>query len=756
MRRSPATLWLLASTVLAQAALAGPAPLEQEVIVVGTAGGRDGVPLDRLPAAGRRIGGADLNRSGTVTAADGLQRRLGAVTAIDSMGNPWQQGLALRGFTAAPALGEPQGVAVLQDGMRVNEAFGDVVQWDLLPVFAIREAQVVAGSNPGFGPNGLGGAVLLSMKDGFAAPGVAASVEAGSHGFVTVTGEAGGRDGGTGYYLGLSHGRDDGWRDFSPSRVSRAFGDVLYRPDGATELGLSVTAATSELTGNGPVPLDLLEQDRSAVFTHPDATDSDLLALSLRGRVEVGGGWALQGAAYWRHLKRRTRNGDQGEFEECGTALCFEEGAELEPVIGTDGRPVTGLDDEPDAVFNRTRTVTDGQGASLQAVQTGRVGGMDNILTLGASLDHARTRYGSGTELGELDETRGVESLGIAIGNDEFNVGLKTRSLILGAQLSDTLSLTQDLHLTGALRLTHADLRLRDQLGDDLDGDHTYTSLNPGLGLAWNPAAGTTLYAAVNESNRIPTPAELSCADPEKPCRFPNAFLADPPLEDVRARTWEAGARGRIDGDRLQWSVAAFRTDNRDDIIFISAGPIIGTGYFDNVGRTRRQGLEAGLSGRRGPVDWFVDYALVRASFRTALNIQAPDNPQADEDGEIAVERGDRIPGIPLHSLKIGADIAVTDALSLGAAMQWSSNRYPRGDEANLNAPIAGFVLFNLSARYRVTDAISVTGRVDNVFDKRYASFGIYGEADELGFDDPLFLSPGAPRRFMAGLSARF
>ncbi len=756
MRRPPVALWLLASTLLTPAALAEPVSLETEVIVIGTAGGRDGVPLDRLPAAGRRVGGDDLNRSGSVTAVDGLLRRLGSVAAIDSLGNPWQQGLALRGFTAAPALGEPQGVVVYQDGMRVNEAFGDVVQWDLLPVFAVREAQVVAGSNPGFGPNGLGGAVLFSMKDGFTAPGLAASVEAGSHGFVTVTGEAGGRDGDTGYYLGLSHGRDDGWRDFSPSRVSRAYGDVLYRPDGETELGLSVTAATSELAGNGPVPLDLLEEDRSAVFTHPDATDSDLLALSLRGRAALADGWALQGAAYFRHLKRRTRNGDQGEFESCGTALCFEEGEELEPVVGADGRPVTGLDDEPDAVFNRTRTVTDGQGASLQAVQTGRVGGMDNILTLGASLDHARTRYGSGTELGELDDTRGVESLGIAIGNDEFNVGLKTRSLILGAQLSETLSLTQDLHLTGALRLTHADLRLRDQLGDDLDGDHSYTALNPGLGLAWNPAAGTTLYAAVNESNRIPTPAELSCADPERPCRFPNAFLADPPLDDVRSRTWEAGARGRINGDALNWSVAAFRTDNRDDIIFISAGPIIGTGYFDNVGRTRRQGLEAGLSGRAGPVDWFVDYALVRATFRTALTIQAPDNPEADAEGEIAVKRGDRIPGLPLHSLKIGADLTVTDALTLGGEMQWSSSRYLRGDEANLTDPIAGYALFNLSARYRVTDAIGVTARVENVFDKDYASFGLYGEADELGFDDPRFLSPGAPRRFTLGMTARF
>ncbi|MGQ3048323.1 MAG: TonB-dependent receptor [Niveispirillum sp.] len=755
MRRTH-TLCLLTTALLTQAALAEPVARTEEVIVIGTAGGREGVPLNRLPASGRSLDGAEMNRPGAVTTTEELQRRLGAVAAIDSLGNPWQQGVALRGFTAAPALGEPQGIVVYQDGMRVNEAFGDVVQWDLLPVFAIGQAQVVAGSNPAFGPNSLGGAVILSMKDGFVYQGLGGDISAGSDGFLSVTAEAGGSAGDVGYYLGLSQGRDDGWRDFSPNRLSRAYGDILYRPEAATEFGVSLTAATSELTGNGAAPGDLLSENRRGVFTHPDATDSDLLALAFRGKTEAGDGWTLRAAGYWRHLKRRTANGDQGEFEECGAGICFEEGDDLEPVIGANGSPVTGLDEEPDAVFNRTRTRTDGQGISLQARQAGALRGMGNILILGASLDHARTRYGSGTELGELDATRGVESLGIAIGNEEFNVGLKTRSWIAGASVSDTLSLTPDLHLTGALRLTHADLRLRDQLGDDLDGDHTYTALNPGVGLAWNAGAGTTLYAAVNESNRIPTPAELSCADPEKPCRFPNAFLADPPLDDVRSRTWEVGARGHLSDGAVAWSLSAFRTGNRDDIIFISAGPIVGTGYFDNVGRTWRQGVEAGLSGEAGAVSWFADYALVRASFRTPLSIQAPDNPKANEEGVIAVERGDRIPGIPLHSLKIGADVALTDGLTVGTEMQYSSSRYLRGDEANLTDPIGGFALFNLSARYQVLDGVTLHARVDNLFDRRYATFGIYGEADEMGFEDARFLSPGATRRFVGGLAARF
>lgn len=785
-----AAMLMLAGTALAPLpALAQPTAdggtevaMLEEVVVIGIAPSGGGVPLSRVPSNVQTLGTEEIERPGLGTAVEALTRRLGSVSSVDSFGNPLQQGVTIRGFTAAPALGEPQGVAVYQGVMRANEAFGDVVQWDLLPGFAIDRMQVIPGSNPVYGPNTIGGAVVLTMKNGFTAPGGMVELGAGSHGRRFATAEYGGSSGPVGFYGGANYLEDDGWRDHSDSEIRRGFADLSWRSPAGSEVGLSLTGAKSKLTGNGSSPADLLAQRREAVFTYPDITDSKLFAAALRGSTDISDSLLLQGGGYYRHLKRTTANGDQAEFEECedfvglvpgftppAEALCFgaeieeeDDGPEVEGtpsvLVDADGNPVEELEDEPNAVFNRTRTKTDGWGGSGQLAWTGRLGGMDNILIGGATVDYARTRYGSGTELGVLGPDRGTSSLGIDLGNDEFNVGLNSRSWLYGVYVSNTLSLTPALHLSGALRWNRADLELRDQIGTDLTGDHAYSRLNPGLGLTWNATEAATLYASYTESNRVPTPAELSCADPDKPCRFPNAFLADPPLDDVVARTIEAGVRGDWKPARdleVRYSLAGFRTRNRDDIIFISAGPIIGTGYFDNVGDTERLGLEANLSGTVGRVSWFASYTFVRATFRSDFAIQAPDNPQADEEGEIAVTSGDRIPGVPKHLLKLGAEMAVTDALRLGAETVTASGRFLRGDEANLTDPIDGYTILNLEAGYTL-GRVEIFGRVENVFDTDYETFGLYGEAEELGFEDPRFLSPGAPRTILAGLRVRF
>lgn len=762
---------LLASPV----APVGPPAAPQEIVVVGVP--LSGViPISRLPANIHILGRDALDQPGTASVADVLNRQVGGAAAFDSLGNPLQGGLTVRGFTASPALGEPQGIVVYQGAMRANEAFGDVVQWDLLPLFAISSAQVISGSNPVYGRNSIGGAVALDMKDGFDASGLAIEGLAGSFGRRSGTVQYGTASGDLGVYVGANHVTDDGWRDASPSRLWRGFADLAW-VEGTSEVGLSITAADSELTGNGPAPADLLAERRQAVFTFPDVTDSRLFAATLRGSFDPAAGVTVSGGGYYRHLRRATRNGDQAEFEPCEAfvglvpgfvapdgALCF--GAEVEddtevegtPVVlvGEDGAPIGPLAEEPDSVFNRTRTVSDGWGANVQAVVKARLGGLDNIFIAGAALDGARTRYGSGSDLGLLGSDRGVERLDLAIGNEEYNVGLRSRSRTISLYGSDTLSLGDTLHVTAALRWNRAVLRLRDQIGTALDGDHKFSRVNPALGAAWNAAPWLTAYASLTYNNRIPTPAELSCADPDRPCRFPNAFLADPPLDDVRARTVEAGVRGRAKGRgwTLAYSLAAFATRSSDDIIFLSAGPIVGTGYFDNVGRTHRAGIEASLDGKAGPLSWYLSTALVNATFQSALAIQATDNPAADEEGEIAVRPGDRIPAIPKHSLKAGADLAVTRKLKIGAELIATSNRYLRGDEANLQAPIKGFAIVNASASYRL-GAVELFGRLENLFDADHESFGLYGEADELGFDDPRFLSPGAPRTVMVGLRVK-
>ena len=785
MRRCPwiAAVLLAGAAPVAAQPIKPDAPAETpalapEIIVVGVPLS-GGVPAERVPANVHRLGRDALDTPATATLNDVLNRRIGGASAFDSLGNPLQGGLTVRGFTAAPALGEPQGIVVYQGAMRANEAFGDVVQWDLLPLFAISSAQIVTGSNPVYGRNSIGGAVVLDMKDGFDAKGIAIDAATGSFGRRSGTVQYGATSSKFGFYVGANAATDDGWRDSSPSRLRRGFADLSW-VSGTSEGGLSITAADSELTGNGPAPADLLASRRQAVFTFPDVTDSRLLAATLRASFDPVSTVTLSGGGYVRHLRRKTSNGDQADFAECedfvglvpnfvapAGALCF--GAQIETgdgeaevegapivLVGVDGAPVASLAELPDSVFNRTRTVSDGWGASAQAVLRSSIGGMENFFIAGGAIDGARTRYASGSDLGILGPDRGVESLGTAIGNAQFNVGLRSRSRNTSLYISDTLSVAPSLHVTAALRWNRAILRLRDQVGTELDGDHLYRRLNPAVGAAWNATPWLTAYASYARNNRIPTPAELSCADPQRPCRFPNAFLADPPLEDVKARTFEAGARGRLkrSGWAATYSLSAFTTRSSDDIIFLSAGPIVGTGFFDNVGRTRRAGIEASLAGTAGPLSWYLSYARVDATFQSALAIQAPDNPAADEDGEIAVRPGDRIPAIPRHSLKAGADYAVTDRLTLGGELVASSKRYLRGDEANLQAPIEGFAIVNATASYR-RGPLELFGRLENLFDAAYESFGLYGDADELGFDDPRFLSPGAPRTLLVGLRAK-
>ncbi len=105
-------------------------------------------------------------------------------------------------------------------------------------------------------------------------------------------------------------------------------------------------------------------------------------------------------------------------------------------------------------------------------------------------------------------------------------------------------------------------------------------------------------YLGYNEGSRAPSSIELGCADPANPCKLPNAMAGDPPLKQVVAKTFEIGMRGTALSE-LQWNLGVFRANNYDDILFVADNPS-GFGYFRNFGQTRRQGVEAGLSGRAG------------------------------------------------------------------------------------------------------------------------------------------------------------
>jgi iron complex outermembrane receptor protein len=719
-----------------------------------------GVPAAKIPAPVQTVTSEQLDEHQSLSLPDYMRWKLGSVSVNDAQNNPFQPDVQFRGFTASPLLGLPQGLAVYVNGIRFNEPFGDTVNWDLIPEGAIDRMSLHSGSNPIYGLNSLGGAIAMRTKTGFSAPGHSIEVAGGSWGRHWEELTSGGNNGRFGYFVDLKNFNEDGWRDFSPTDVKQGFGTVSWQDD-RSKLNLTLASNNNRMIGNGALPMQLYKQDPEAIFTYPDRTITRLFLASLDGSTWLTDHFELSGNAYFRQNRVKTFNGDDSDFEECEDPanegfLCEEEGDAEEVVEDVNGNRILASDAVEGGTNNTSQTQQRSYGGSLQGAFEHDLFGMQNRLVGGGSYDEGRIHFSSDTELASLTADRGTIGSGVLVGESRVRVHAHVRHH--GVYLSDTLSVTDKLTLTAAGRYNLSFVRLDDQNGDELNGYHRFDRVNPSGGLTYAFMPEFTFYGSYSESNRAPTPVELTCANPEAPCKLPNAFLSDPPLKQVVAKTWEGGFRGefaQLLGARVNWSAGLFQTENHDDIIFISSGNLTNQGYFDNVGKTRRRGIELGLSSAFERVRVGVNYTLLDATFRTPFLASSPNNPGADENGQIPVAKGDRLPGLPRHMVKVSADYDVLKGLTVGANMVFNSGQYLRGDEANLDRQLDEYAVFNLHGEYRFNRHFALFTRIDNLFDKRYNTFGLYGEADEvLGdqYNNPRFVGVGAPRAGWVGV----
>jgi len=714
---------------------------------------------DKSPYPVRGLDADQLDRMRSVDLTEALDRSVPGISLNAVQGNPLQPDVQFRGFTGSPLLGIAQGIAVYQDGVRVNEVFGDTVNWDLLPQQGIDRLDVVTGANPVFGLNTLGGAIVLRSKNGFDDPGTALSYEGGSFGREVTSIESGGNNGALGYYVLADHLYEQGWRDQSPTHAWHGLANVGWRGERAG-LDLTVARARTNMTGNGAQSIEAMRRDYASVFTSPDETANDLTQGSLRGHYAFADDLVLSAMAYTRRVDTDSFNGDGSEAEACeddAAFLCEEDDGDEAPVIDQNGDPVSSAFDAVNNIGQRRQRA---HGGNLQLVFSRALGGHDNQLVVGGDWLSGSVRYASIVEPAVLQDDRSTSrGSGLQIPEDALDVYASTRTYAWYA--TDTFNVTDALALTVSARYNETRTRIADRSGDnpDLNGNHVFSRLNPAAGFAWKVSEAITAYGSYSESTRAPTPVELTCSDEDAPCKLPNQFVADPPLNQVVAKSWEAGLRGH--GPGVQWQAGVFRTTSHDDIVFQAIGGTTSNeGFFANVGDTRRQGVELSAQGTlgKGRLDWSASYSWLDATYRDGFTENAVHNPAADDDGQITVARGDRIPGLPRHQLKAGVDVAVTETLRIGLDAQYRSSQYLRGDESNQLSPIGGYALFGLHATWDVTDRLQLSARVANLTDRRYASFGTLGEPDEIfpGDTDPRFLGPGAPRGGWVGARYRF
>lgn len=755
----------------------------EEVVVTAPYG--TGIDPWLVPANVQRATAERIERSQALDLTDFLNRGFASVNINHAQNNPLQPDFNFRGFTASPLLGLPQGLAVYQNGVRINEPFGDTVNWDLVPLSAVDSVQLLAGTQPVFGLNTLGGALSLTMKNGFNYQGTQAEVYAGSFSRRAAALQSGGNNGRWGYYGNIDYFEEDGWRDFSKSDALRVFTALSGRGDDWT-LDLSGAYGKTEMRGNGASPAELLAIDREQVFTHPDLTENTQAQLILEGSRKLSDGLRIAGNVFYRDIDTDTFNGDGTIFEECdidgeeflvedefvdlnGDGECSApEDDDIELVRDLDGEPIEAeMDDEElNAINNIGRRRQESYGASGQLGLRSSLFGGENDLTLGIAYSEGRSSFDSMVEIARLLENRATSRTGIFA--EEFITDVRSEVTTASVYFADTLSVSERVAVTLSGRYDKTRIQLADRTGEspELNGRHEFQRFNPAGGITFRPLDELTLYVSYGESARAPSPVELACASEDAPCNLPNAFLADPPLDQVVAKSWEAGLRGTFGRD-LRWHLGGFRTVNHDDILFqTTGGAQANVGFFDNVGDTRRTGIELSLSQRLSRVHWFVEYSLIDTTFEDGFIINSPNHPVFDDepdapqiagDGKLFVGSGATVPGIPEHQANVGLDFMVTDRFSIGADVVLRSGVYLRGDEANLLDKTDSYSILNLRGEYRIGEQVTLFARVENAFDEDYETFGLLGEPDEVfaGFEDPRFYGAGPPFGAWVGVKVR-
>jgi iron complex outermembrane recepter protein len=773
-----ATLAAISPAGLAQQAPQDRHDLDEIVVVAVTPVPGFKVDRDKIPGNIQTLRSSDLTRNGAANVLGALDQQLSGVNFNDTLADPFQPDVLFRGFEASPALGTPQGMAVYQNGVRINEAFGDTVNWDLIPDIAIDRIDVLSATSV-FGLNALGGAAAVTMKNGFTYQGFDATVSGGSFNQRQAQAEYGVSDGALGAYAAVNLLKEGGWRHFAEDRIKQYYLDLSFHTDTVTS-DLSYSRGNNRLYGQGPAPVQSLNISTENVFTGPQNNINNVDMVTLGTTYNFTPALALSNVVYFRNYRQTVANGDNSDYAACdadvapgllcdGDYVLTDTLGQHIPDITNGGATIIGQNDYEDIH-------SQGWGGSLQFSSTEKILDHGNVFAVGASVDTATTSFFSGTWLGVLNPALSVLPSPYFVatpegaGSTATPVNLDANNKYYGVYMTDTFDVTNALSATLTGRYNIAKVDLADRNGDLLDGNNRFTHLDPSAGVTYKIMSALTVYGSYAINNRAPTASELECANPAAPCLLPTNLASDPPLKQVVSNTAEVGARGTVSDASLgkfAWDLSVYRTVSENDIYGIST--TIASGYFQNVGSTRREGGDLDLKYQFKKVSAYLQYSYLKATFRSAFLEPSPANPFQDANGNVEVNVGDELPLIPKTRVKLGADIKILPDWSVGGTWSYIGPSYYRGDEDNLNPELPGYAVAGLRTSYQINKNVLVFANIQNLFDRHYSTFGILGDPTGVGAPgvpadgvlgdpdvDPRFESPAMPRAYFGGVKISF
>jgi outer membrane receptor protein involved in Fe transport len=709
------------------------------------------IPLNQYPGNIQVLRENDIESQKSSSFSELLGRSATSVNLNEIQGNPFQLDLNYRGQRLSSVLGSAQGISAYLDGVRINEAFGDVISWDMLPESAISTITMIPGSNPMYGMNTLSGALVMTTKNGLTHEGNEVELTAGSFGRQRA--DVGvGRNLGNGYhaYAAATTFKEDGWREKSDSKLTNAF-IKFGRDTEKTSWNVSVMGGTSDLKGNGLAPHDMYTTNYRQGYTFYDITENKSQQISFNGAHKLSNEEKISLTGWYRHAKRKGNNGDVNDeyLTECLTR-------------------VGGCDvGEPDAVINKSTSKQNSYGATFQ---WDRQFDGHKVLS-GLTLQKVKTSHQSWE--GDTFFNERVAGAPTSFVQQADHRGDVNQYAVF---VSDVFTPKAGTLFSASLRYDYARVKnnLKSLLNDPAATDFSnpshrndsaesfaYRKLNPSFGFSQLLNKKAAIFGNWSQGMRVPTAFELGCADEANPCRVPTGLQDDPYLKPVISQTAEIGIR-LFPTDKTKITLASFHNVNKDDIAFVRVNGSQAEGIFKNIGKTQRDGIELTARHRESRWELGASYTYLKARYKSTLNLPSLDD-------EITVTPGTRIAGLPEHFFKFAAMYRVTSQVRFGGDVQWYGSQVVAGnengtaageaDEAIGKDKLAGYGILNLNANYEHVKGLNFFVRVNNVFDKKYASYATLGYNMFPGGvitssapDASVFYAPGAPRAVFGGV----
>ncbi len=664
-------------------------PLEIRGSIVPSAGPRVG---SGVPARIAQLSRSELEAWEPRILPDVLATQAG-VSLYDDLGTPFKLNISTRGFSAGPTVGLPPGISVFLDGVRQNEADAQEVNFDLLPMEHVKRVELLSGTASLLGPNSLGGAINLITDRGEGPPHGEVEASGGSYGAYSGEASFSGVSRGWDYYLSGGQDAEDGWRQHSGGKERNAFLS-LGRTSERRGLRLQAYVNTSRVREAGSLPESIFRVDPRVDFTPGDWDRLSARQLALSGYAPLGAGIGSF-TAYVRGF-----TGDRFNVNQAPDPSALGHTSNRTLGLSADWRWARDIARGTLAFRAGFDGATNAVHVQLYDVPPGFAPGQADSLTTSVE---SPSRDVAGFALADLRAGR--------------------------------------ITLSGGARFDVVQVPFHDLI-DGGDTTHTFRHLSPraGVNVALGPAS---VYASVGASFRAPAILELGCADPGAACPLPFALGDDPALRPVRATTYEAGAR--LARGSLQLDGSLYLSAVRDEIFFISSPQSIMSGYFTNLPRTRRAGVELSAQGGAGDdFSWYLNYAYTHATFQSAVDIfsQRSDSDFAANPlfGNNAVHAGDALPLVPAHQLKAGVLARLLGPLSAGLDARYIGRQWLRGDEANQTAPLDPYVVFDGRAGVQIA-GWELSAVADNLFGSTRAVFGTFNRNRQNG-ELERFLTP--------------